>query len=121
RKTMLNRTHCNSSQAFDDRSKTLRTVAFTADTRMATRTIRANARPTRRLIASMTRLTLSSRRMCGLLLRSPGGRQGDGPHHSWLPCAAPLCAAVALQPKMELRRALELNLNCPLSANRKKA
>ncbi len=41
RNTMLNKTHCSSSQAFDERSKTLRTVALTADTRMASSTIRA--------------------------------------------------------------------------------
>ena len=37
RKTTLNSTHCNSSQALDDVSKTLRTIALTADTITATR------------------------------------------------------------------------------------
>ena len=50
---MLNSTHCSSSQAFDETSKTLRTVALPADTRMAMRTIRAKNWPIQRLTVSM--------------------------------------------------------------------
>ena len=53
RNTMLNSTHCSSSQAFDETSKTLRTVALPADTRMAMRTIRAKNWPIQRLTVSM--------------------------------------------------------------------
>src|SRR5262245_65946059 len=41
RNTMLNSTHCSSSQEFDDVSKTLRTVALAAETIRATQLIDA--------------------------------------------------------------------------------
>ena len=54
-----NRTHCSSSQAFDDVSKTLRTVALAAEMITTIRISQDNTLPTRKLTASMARLSLS--------------------------------------------------------------
>ena len=54
-----NRTHCSSSQAFDDMSKTLRTVALTAEMITTIRISQDNTLPIRKLTASMARLSLS--------------------------------------------------------------
>src|SRR5205814_5413416 len=58
RKTMLNRTHCNSSQEFDDMSNIFRTVALAAEISTVIRISQLVHRPIRVLIVSMTRLTL---------------------------------------------------------------
>src|SRR5574338_224270 len=56
RNTALNSTHCNSSQELDDVSKTLRTVAFTAETMTAARISHATRFPIQVLNASTTRV-----------------------------------------------------------------
>src|SRR5207342_3815926 len=56
RKTMLNSTHCNSSQEFEDVSKTLRIVALTAETMTAAKISHASRLPSHVLKASMTRV-----------------------------------------------------------------
>src|ERR1051326_1969509 len=55
KKTTLNKTHCNSSQEFDEVSKTLRTVALTADTRTAEMMSQESRLPIHAFIASMDR------------------------------------------------------------------
>src|SRR3954471_21489417 len=57
RNTAPNSTHCSSSQELDETSKSLRMMAFTADTITAARMSHARILPMRKLIASMTRLT----------------------------------------------------------------
>ena len=59
RKMAPNRTHCSSSQAFDDMSNTLRTVALVAEMITTIRISQDNTLPTRKLTASMARLSLS--------------------------------------------------------------
>src|SRR5262245_49884817 len=58
--TMLNSTHCSSSQEFEDVSKTFRTVALTAETMTAAKISHANRLPSHVLTASMTRVTGSN-------------------------------------------------------------
>ena len=60
RNTMLNSTHCSSSQEFDDVSKTLRTVALAADTNTAARMSQDRRLPIQVFIASIRRLSGSS-------------------------------------------------------------
>src|SRR5216684_4352812 len=60
RKTMLNSTHCSSSQEFDEVSKVFRTVALRADTTTAGRISHARPLPVQRLDASSPRLTFRS-------------------------------------------------------------
>src|SRR6185437_5746324 len=75
--TALNSTHCSSSQAFDEVSKILRTVALTAETITAAKISQARRLPIHVLIASMTRdgasntLSTASRAPTDL---SPSGR-----------------------------------------------
>src|SRR5262249_21815568 len=54
-----NRTHCSSSQAFDEVSKTFRTVALVAETITTIRISQDKILPIRKLTASMARLSLS--------------------------------------------------------------
>src|SRR6516164_2120319 len=56
RNTTLNNTHCNSSQAFDEVSKTFRTVALAADTITAARISQARRRPIQVVTVSTTRV-----------------------------------------------------------------
>ena len=56
RNTMLNSTHCSSSQELEDVSKTLRTVAFTAETTTAAKISHDNRFPIQVLNASTTRV-----------------------------------------------------------------
>ena len=60
RNTMLNSTHCSSSQEFDDVSKIFRTVALTAETTTAARISHARRFPSQMVIASITRVTGSN-------------------------------------------------------------
>src|SRR5665213_3490770 len=60
RKTMLNSTHCSSSQEFDEVSKTLRTIALVADTTTATRISQARRLPVHLVNASIPRLIFRS-------------------------------------------------------------
>ena len=59
-KTAPNRYHCSSSQAFEEVPNTLRMIALTAETMMATKIAQAAMRPTRSLNASMPRLIPNS-------------------------------------------------------------
>src|SRR3974390_1964069 len=56
RNTTLNNTHCNSSQAFDEVSKTFRTVALAADTITAARISQGRGRPIQVGTVSTTRV-----------------------------------------------------------------
>src|SRR3954451_7894294 len=60
RNTMLNSSHCSSSQEFDEVSNTLRTVALTADTITASRISQASRLPVQRVNASIPRLKVNS-------------------------------------------------------------
>src|SRR5665647_2424970 len=60
RKTTLNSTHCSSSQELDEVSKTLRTMALSADTNTATRISHASRLPVHRVNASIPRLIVRS-------------------------------------------------------------
>src|SRR5216684_8899557 len=60
RKTMLNSTHCSSSQELDEVSKVLRTIALRADTTTATRISHARRLPTHLVNASIPRLNFKS-------------------------------------------------------------
>src|SRR6266849_7389497 len=60
RKTMLNSTHCSSSQELDEVSSVLRTIAFAADTTTATKISHARCFPVQRVNASIPRLTFRS-------------------------------------------------------------
>src|SRR6266852_4659702 len=60
RNTMLNSTHCSSSQELDEVSKVLRTIALSADTTTATRISHARRLPTHRVNASIARLRFKS-------------------------------------------------------------
>src|SRR3954465_13738783 len=60
RKTMLNSSHCSSSQEFDEVSNTLRITALTADTITASRISQARRLPVQRVNASIPRLNLKS-------------------------------------------------------------
>ena len=60
RNTMLNSTHCNSSQELDEVSKTFRTEALTAETTTAARISQARRLPSQVVTASMTRVTGSN-------------------------------------------------------------
>src|SRR5580704_11546851 len=72
RNTALNNTHCSSSQEFDDRSNTLRTVALTADTTTAARMAHATHLPICVLMASITPLSLRSARTLFPFPSAPG-------------------------------------------------
>src|SRR5712691_8572160 len=91
-----NRTHCNSSQAFDEVSKILRIVALVAETITTIRISQDKALPILKLSASMMRLSLSkpatrdpprctpdfgAERLLGCRLRglAPGQVAGRGP------------------------------------------
>src|SRR5690349_19833669 len=86
RKTTLNSTHCSSSQAFDDMSNALRTIALIAETTTASRIAHAHQRPICTLTASIALLRLSSARTQFPLPRHPqkrskspvGGRLRNG-------------------------------------------
>jgi hypothetical protein len=60
RKMTLNSTHCSSSQALDEVSKTLRTVAFVAEIRTTSRISQDSHLPSRALTASIARLNARS-------------------------------------------------------------
>src|SRR5713226_2983221 len=60
RNTMLNSTHCSSSQELDEVSKLLRTIALSADTTTATRISHASRLPVHRVNASIPRLIFKS-------------------------------------------------------------
>ena len=60
RNTTLNSTHCSSSQELDEVSKTLRTMALTADTITASRISHASRLPVHRVNASIPLLNLRS-------------------------------------------------------------
>src|SRR4051794_34627828 len=60
RNTMLNSTHCSSSQELEDISKDLRTIAFIADTTTASRISQARRLPVHFVNASMPRLIFRS-------------------------------------------------------------
>src|SRR6266702_610074 len=60
RKTMLNSTHCSSSQELEEVSKVLRTVALIAETMTATRISHASRLPVQRVNASILRLNFKS-------------------------------------------------------------
>src|SRR5215510_12523427 len=60
RNTMLNSTHCSSSQEFEDVSKTLRTVALTAETITAASISHANRFPIHAVAASTARVAGSN-------------------------------------------------------------
>src|SRR6516164_480310 len=67
-----NRTHCSSSHAFDEVSKTFRTVALVAEMTTTTRISQDKTLPIRKLTASMARLSLSkpsTHRPLGLVRR----------------------------------------------------
>src|SRR5260370_24621210 len=60
RNTMLNSTHCSSSQELDEVSKVLRTIALSADTTTATRISHASRLPVHLVNASIPRLIFKS-------------------------------------------------------------
>ncbi len=60
RKTMLNSTHCSSSQELEEVSKVLRTIALMAETTTATRISHARRLPVHRVNASIPRLNFKS-------------------------------------------------------------
>src|SRR5882762_6288834 len=60
RKTMLNSSHCSSSQEFEEVSKVLRTMAFIAETTTATRISQASRLPIHLVHASISRLNFNS-------------------------------------------------------------
>ncbi len=60
RNTMLNSTHCSSSQEFDEVSKILRTLALAADTTTAARISHDTRLPIQVLTASTTRVAGSN-------------------------------------------------------------
>src|SRR5215813_2318282 len=60
RNTVPNSTHCSSSQAFDDVSKSLRMTALVAETITAARISQLRVLPIRKVTASMTRLSASN-------------------------------------------------------------
>ena len=60
RKTIPNRIHCSSSQAFEDVSKTLRTVAFVAEMMTTITMSKDKSLPRRKFRASIMWLSLSS-------------------------------------------------------------
>ena len=67
--TAPKRYHCSSSQAFEDVPKTLRMMAFTAETSTATRIAQAAILPIRSVKASMVRLTPRSPDTASPLIR----------------------------------------------------
>ena len=75
RNTMLNSTHCSSSQEFDDVSKILRTVALAAETSTAARISQDRRLPIQVLIASIRRLNGRS----ALRIESTSGSPPGGP------------------------------------------
>src|SRR4051812_42585163 len=85
RNTMLNNTHCNSSQEFDDVSNTLRTVALAADTNTAARMSQDRRLPIQVLTASICRLTGRS----ALRVESTSASPPDGPKNQAAPVASP--------------------------------
>src|SRR3972149_4656856 len=99
RKTRLNSTHCNASHAFEDRSKSFRTVAFVADTSTAAITSQLKTLPIRELTASMMRLSL--RRTLNM---TPAR---DAARRALRPCRSPP-DGVELKPKDE--RSVNRNL-----------
>src|SRR5882757_9688881 len=60
RKTMLNSTHCSSSQELEETSKLLRTMALAAETITATRMSHARRLPVQRVNASIPLLNFKS-------------------------------------------------------------
>src|SRR5258708_6959565 len=60
RKTMLNNTHCSSSQEFEEVSSVFRTMALSADTTTATRISHARRLPTHLVNASIPLLSFRS-------------------------------------------------------------
>src|SRR6202035_2354386 len=79
RNTALNSTHCNSSQEFDDASKTLRTIALMAETATAARISHAHQRPIRVFTASIPALSLSSARTVPPIPDYAGARGAEDP------------------------------------------
>src|SRR5262249_57811685 len=71
RKIIPNSTHCNSSQAFDDVSNSLRTVALVAEMMTTIRISQDSTLPIRKLSASMKLLSLSKPATCDPPGRSP--------------------------------------------------
>src|SRR5258706_12272834 len=60
RNTMLNSTHCSSSQELEEMSKDFRTVALSAETMTATRISHARRLPSHLVNASLARLSFRS-------------------------------------------------------------
>jgi len=79
-KTALNKTHCSSSQALDEMSKTLRTIALMLDTATAARINQLAALPVTRLILSIILLSLMSPPMISSVA-SVERRVGSSRHH----------------------------------------
>ena len=73
-----NITHCSSSQAFDELSKTLRMMALLAETSTTMRISQDTTLPIRKLSASMTRLSLSNAAKCDPPAVVPCGTRPPG-------------------------------------------
>ena len=106
--TMLNSTHCSSSQEFDEVSKILRTVALTADTTTAARISHAMRLPIQVVMASITRVTGSnalSTCVKSAHLHLPSVRRASRPPAGvFCFCLCPTCLAETKPPTLIRRR-----------------
>src|SRR5262245_54237350 len=95
-----NRTHCSSSQAFDEVSKTFRTVALVAEMITTIRISQDKTFPIRKLTASMARLSLSKPSTCVPLDLVGGVAEPPVPP----PAFGPACAAGTYEPSSTAAR-----------------